>query len=48
MIYRESHFNFMRIHLLSHLSDDIGQFGNTLMYLTETAQLVHKTQIKDK
>ena len=47
MIYSESHFNFIKIHLLSHLSDLIHQFGNIPMYSTETTELAHKTQIKD-
>jgi len=47
MIYSESHFNFIKIHLLSHFSDHIRQFGYILMYSTETAELAHKTQIKN-
>jgi len=47
MIYSELNFNFIKIHLLSHFSDDIRQLGNIPMYLTETAELAHKTQIKD-
>jgi len=47
MIYGESHFNFIKIHVLSNFSDQIRQFGNIRMYLTETAELAHKTQIKD-
>jgi len=46
-IYSESHFNIIKIHLLSHFSDHIGQFGNIPMYSTETAELAHKTQIKN-
>jgi len=47
MIDCESHFNFVKIHLLSHLSDHIGQFGNIPMYWTETAELAQKTHLKD-
>ena len=47
MINAESHFNFVKMHLLSHLCDDIRQFGNVPMYSTEIGELAHKTQIKE-
>ena len=47
LIHSESHFNFIKIHLLSHFSDHIGQFGNIPMYSTEFGELTHKEQIKD-
>jgi len=47
MIHGESHFNFIKMHLLSHLSDHIRQFGNILMYSTEIGELAHKTQITE-
>jgi len=47
LIYRESHFNFIKIHLLSHFSDHIPQFGNIPMYSTEFGELARKEQIKD-
>lgn len=47
LIHRESHFNFIKIHLLSHFSDHIRQFGNIPMYSTEFGELAHKEQIKD-
>jgi len=40
MIHTESHFNFVKMHLLSHFSDLIRQSGNIPMYLsakTDTA-----------
>jgi len=43
----ESHFNFIKMHLVSHFSDHIRQFANILMYPTEIGELAHKTQIKD-
>ena len=46
-IHSESHFNFIKIHLLSHFGDHINQFGNIPMYFTEFAELVHKEQVKD-
>jgi len=48
MIHTESHFNFVKMHLLSHFSDHIRQFGNIPMYSTEFAELAHKEQIKDR
>jgi len=47
LIHREWHFNFIKIHLLSHFSDHIRQFGNIPMYSTELGELAHKEQIKD-
>ena len=47
MINTESHFNFVNLHLLSHFSDHIHQFGNIPMYSTEFGELTHKEQIKD-
>jgi len=34
MIHTESHFNFVKMHLPSHFSDHIRQFGNIPMYST--------------
>ena len=48
LIYSESHFNFIKIHLLSHFSDQIRQFGNIPMYSTEFGELMHKEQIKNR
>jgi len=47
MIHGESHFNFIKMHLLSHFCDIIRQFGNIPMYSTEIGELAHKTQIKE-
>jgi len=47
MIHGESHFNFIKIHLLSHFCDDLPQFGNIPMYSTEIGELAHKMQIKE-
>jgi len=46
MIHSESHFNFIKIHLLSPFCDHIHQFGNIPMYSTEIGELAHKTQIR--
>jgi len=48
MIHTESYFNFVKMHLLSHFSDHIRQFGNIPMYSTEFGELGHKEQIKDR
>jgi len=42
----ESHFKFIKMHLLSHFCDHIRQFGNIPIYSTEFGKLAHKTQIK--
>jgi len=47
LIHRELRFNFIKIHLLSHFSDQIHQFGNIPIYSTEFGDLVYKEQIKD-
>ena len=47
MIHGESHFNFIKMHLVSHFCDHIRQFGNIPMYSTEIGELAHKTQVKD-
>ena len=47
LIHSESHFNFIKMHLLIHFRDHIRQFGNIPMYSTEYGELAHKEQIKD-
>jgi len=46
LILCESHFNFLKMHLLSHFCDHIRQFGNIPRYSTEFGELGHKTQFK--
>jgi len=46
LVCGESHFNFIKMHLLSHFCDHIRQFGNIPMYSMEIGELAHKTQIK--
>ena len=48
LIQSESHFNFFKMHLLSHFRDHIRQFGNIPMYFTEYGELAHEDQIKDE
>jgi len=47
MFHLESHFNFLKMHLLGHFSDHIRQFGNIPMYSTDIVELAHKEPIKD-
>jgi len=47
LIHTESHFNFIKMHLLCHFHDHVRQFGNIPMYSTEFGELAHKDQIKD-
>jgi len=47
LINAESHFTFVKRHLISHFGDHIYQFGNIPMFSTEYRELAHKEQIKD-
>jgi len=48
LVRGDSHFNFIKMHLLSPFCDHIRQFGNIPMYSTEIGELAHKTQIKHR
>ncbi|KAI5849422.1 hypothetical protein DFP73DRAFT_591677 [Morchella snyderi] len=45
-IRKGSHFNFIKMHLLSHFRDHVERFGNIPMFSTDVRDLVHKQQIK--
>ena len=47
LIHSESHFNFIKMHLLIHFGDHVCQFGNIPMYSTEYGELAHTEPIKD-
>ena len=47
LVRGESHFNFIKLHLLSHFCDHIRQFGNIPMYSTKIGELAHEMQIQD-
>jgi len=47
LIHRKSHFNFIKIDLLSDITDRRRQFANIPMYSREFGDLAHKEQIKD-
>jgi len=45
LIFCESHFNFIKMYLLSHFCDHIRQFDNIPMYSSEFGELAHETKI---
>jgi len=45
LMHHESHFNFIKIHLVTHCSDHRHQLGNIPMYSTEVGELAHKGDI---
>jgi len=47
LIRRENHFNFIKIHYLTHFASHVRRFGSRSMYSTEIGELAHKDQIKD-
>jgi len=47
LIRRKNHFNFIKMHYLSHFSSDVRRFGSISMYSTEIGKLAHKDQIKE-
>jgi len=47
LIRRENHFNFIKMHYLTHFASHIRRFGSISMYSTEIGELAHKDQIKD-
>jgi len=47
LIRRENHFNFIKMHYLSHFASDVRHFGSISMDSTKVGELAHKEQIKD-
>ena len=47
LIKRENHFNFIKMHYLSHFASHVRRFGSILMYSTEMGELAHKELIKE-
>jgi len=43
----QSHFNFIKLHLLVHYCSHVRKFGNIPMYSTDVGELAHKVQIKE-
>ena len=47
LIRRENHFNFIKMHYLSHFSSHVRRFGSISMYSTKIGELAHEDQIKE-
>jgi len=47
LIRRENHFNFIKMHYLTHFASHVRRFGSISMCSTEIGKLAHKDQIKD-
>jgi len=47
LIRQENHFNFIKMHYLTHFSSHVRRFGSISMYSTEIGELAHKDQIKE-
>ena len=47
LIHRENHFNFIKMHYLSHFSSHVPCFGSVSMYSTEIGELAHEDQIQE-
>ena len=47
LVSGESHFKFVKMHVLSHFCDHIPQFDNILMYSTKIRELAQKSEIQD-
>jgi len=45
LIWRENHFNFSKMHYLTHFASNVQLFGSILMYSTEMGELAYKDQI---
>jgi len=46
LIRRENHFNFIKMHYLTHFASHLRRLGSISMYSTEIGELAHKEQIK--
>jgi len=46
-IRHENHFNFIKMHYLTHFASHVQRFGSISMYSTEIGELEHNDQIKD-
>jgi len=47
LIRCENHFNFIKMHYLTHVASHVRRFGSISMYSSEIGELAHKDQIKD-
>jgi len=46
-IRRENHFNFIKMHYMTHFASNVRRFRSISMYSTVIGELAHKDQIKD-
>jgi len=46
LIRRENHFNFIKMHYLTHFASHVQRFASISMYSTDIGELAHKDQIK--
>ena len=47
LIQRKNHFNFIKLHYLTHFASHIRRFGSISMYSTKIGEMAYKDQIKD-
>ena len=47
LIQYENHFNFIKLHYLSHFATHVWHFRSILTYSTKIGELAYKDQIKD-
>jgi hypothetical protein len=47
LIHEESHFNFIKMHLVTHFRRHVERFGNIPMFSTDVGEIAHKEQIKE-
>ena len=47
LLQRENHFNFIKMHYLTHFESHVRRFGSISMYSTDIGELAHKEQIKE-
>jgi len=47
LVPRENHFNFIKMHYLTHFGSHVRHIGCISMYSTEICELAHQHQIKD-
>src|SRR5437868_15231399 len=46
-IQRENHFNFIKMHYLSHFGSHVRRFRSISIYSTDIGELAHKEQLKE-
>ena len=46
-IRKGAHFNFIKLHLLTHVRSHVERYGNVPMFSTDVSELSHREQIKE-